>query len=85
MDLLGEIALDKKRRLALGRVLKNKKVSSFEVYETKGGYLLKPKVSIPAEEAWIFENPNVVKSLAKGLSQKAKHSLGSFAKFAGDE
>lgn len=85
MDLLGEIALDKKRRLALGRVLKNKKVSSFEVYETEGGYLLKPKVSIPAEEAWIFENPNVAKSLVKGLSQKAKHSLGSFAKFAGDE
>lgn len=81
-SLIGEITLDKKRRLALGKVVKNKQVSSFEVYETEGGYFLKPKVSVPADEAWIFQNPIVKKSLARGLSQEPKHKLGSFAKYA---
>lgn len=83
--LLGEIPLDKKRRLAMGRILKEKKVSSFEIYQTPQGYLLRPKISVPAEEAWIFENPKVRESLAKGLSQKAKHNLGSFSRFAEEE
>lgn len=83
--LIGEITLDKKRRLALGRVLGRKKISSFEVYETKEGYFLKPKVSIPASELWVFENPRVKKSLSKGLSQEPRHSLGSFAKYADKE
>ena len=65
-QLLDEITLDKKRRLAMGRLLKNKKISSFEVYETKEGYLLKPKVSIPAEELWVFENKSAKKSLVRG-------------------
>lgn len=85
MDImLGEITLDKKRRLALGRILKEKKVSSFDVYQTDKGYLLKPKISIPLEEAWIFENQKVTKSLKKGLSQKPRHKLGSFVKLAED-
>ena len=79
-NLIGEITLDKKKRLALGRVLKDKRVSSFDVYQTEEGYLLKPKVSIPAEEIWVFENKEVKKSLSRGLSQEARHDLGSFAK-----
>ena len=79
---LGEITLDKKRRLALGRVLKDKRVSSFDVYQTEQGFLLKPKISIPAEEIWIFENEGVKKSLQLGLRQEAKNDLGSFAKYA---
>lgn len=83
--LIGEITLDKKRRLALGRVLNDKRVSSFDVYRTKEGYLLKPKVSIPAEEVWLFEDKEAKKSLLRGLSQKAQHRLGSFAKFVENE
>lgn len=80
--LIDEITLDKKKRLALGRIVKDKRVSSFEVYETDKGYLLKPKISVSAEEVWIFENPAVRESLSRGLSQKPKHKLGSFAKYA---
>ena len=83
--MLGEISLDKKNRLALGRMLKGKKISSFDVYQTDEGYLLKPKVSIPLNEAWIFANKEVQISLKKGLSQKPKNKLGSFAKFAEDK
>lgn len=81
-ELLGEITLDSKRRLALGRVLGKKEISSFEVYETEEGYFLKPKVSIPARELWVFQNQKVKEDLARGLSQEAKHDLGSFAKYA---
>jgi hypothetical protein len=38
-NLIGEITLDKKKGLALGRLLGQKKISSFEVYETDEGYL----------------------------------------------
>ena len=85
MQLLDEIHLDKKNRLAFGRILKGKKVSSFAVYQTTNGYLLKPKVSVPAEEAWVFNNPEVHNSLARGLNEKPAHRLGSFAHFAGDD
>ena len=82
---LGEITLDKKRRLALGKVLKDKRVSSFDVYRTEEGYLLKPRVSIPAEEVWIFEDKKVKEGLQRGLSQEAKNNLGSFAKYAEED
>jgi len=84
-NLIAEISLDKNNRLALGKVLKGKTVSSFEIYEVEQGYLLKPKVSIPAEEVWVFQNPQVKQSLQRGLSQPATHNLGSFAKFAEEE
>ncbi len=84
-NLLGEVVLDKKRRLAMGKVLKEKKISSFEIYQTDQGYLLRPKVSIPAEEVWIFKDPKAKESLIRGLSQKPKHRLGSFAKHAEKE
>ena len=87
--LLDEITLDKKRRLAMGRLLKNKKVSSFEVYETEEGYLLKPKVSIPAREAWLFQNKQALTSVLKGLEQakqgKVTRSKEDFSKYIEDE
>ncbi len=82
---LAEITLDKKKRLALGKVLGASRVTSFEVYETPDGYLLKPKVSIPARELWVFENPKAKESLARGLAQDARHDLGSFAKYSKDD
>lgn len=84
-NLIGEITLDKKRRLALGRVLKGRKISSFDIYQTDAGYLLKPKVSIPAEELWIFENTEARKRLSRGLRQEAKHDPGSFKKYLESE
>ena len=81
---IAEITLDKKKRLALGKVLGANQVTSFEVYETPEGYLLKPKVSISARELWVFKNAAAKKSLARGLSQKASHNLGSFAKYSKD-
>ncbi len=84
-QLLAEITLDKNKRLALGKILKGKDVSSFEIYEVEEGYLLKPRVSVPAEEIWIFKNPKAQQSLLRGLSQDAGHDLGSFARFAEKE
>lgn len=84
-NFIAEISLDKNNRLALGKLVKGKTISSFEIYQVDQGFLLKPKVSVPAQEAWIFQNTEVKQSLLRGLSQEAQHDLGSFAEFVEKE
>jgi hypothetical protein len=33
----------------------------------EGDILLRPTVSIPASEAWVYENPEVIRKVRKGL------------------
>lgn len=50
----------------------------------EGSILLKPLVPVPASEAWIYQNPERIASIKRGLEQAAKgqrKSLGSFAKY----
>ncbi len=68
--------LDSKHRITLGgRLLKAvtqkvRKVDSYQVLVGKGGdILLRPSVSIPASEAWIYENPKVIGKIRKGLEE----------------
>ncbi len=66
-------SLDSKKRITLGAVWFDKTVQpikSFQVYQNKNGdILLRPEVSIPAREAWVYENPKVFASLRKGLQE----------------
>lgn len=71
--------LDSKHRITLGgRLLKAvsqrvRKVDSYQVLVGKGGdILLRPSVSIPASEAWIYENPMVIGKIRKGLKEAAQ-------------
>ena len=68
--------LDSKHRITLGgRLLKAlsqrvRKVDSYQVLVGKGGdILLRPSVSIPASEAWIYEYPKVLGKIRKGLEE----------------
>ncbi len=76
--------VDSKNRITLGSLADG--ISSFRI-EKQGPnrYLLTGQVEIPADEAWVFQNPNVKKSIQTGLQQakmgKTK-SLGSFSEFA---
>ena len=83
--------LDSKHRITLGgRLLKAvsqkvRKVDSYQVLVGKGGdILLRPSVSIPASEAWIYENPRVIGKIRKGLEEakqgkmEAVHDLDAF-------
>jgi hypothetical protein len=50
-----------------------------------GDILLRPVVVIHKQEAWLFANPDAMKSVKRGLQQAADgsvSSLGSFAEFA---
>ncbi|HWF17787.1 MAG TPA: hypothetical protein VG754_00885 [Verrucomicrobiae bacterium] len=79
------LAPDSKKRLSLSKALADASVT-FNVYvNTLGQIVLDPHKKIPAHEAWVFEDKEILASLKRGLKQAAQgktRSLGSFAKHA---
>ncbi len=67
--------LDSKHRITLGgrlyRLLMSKmKIDSYQVFVGKGGdILLRPAVSIPSSEAWVYQNPEVICKIRKGIEE----------------
>ncbi len=65
--------LDSKHRITLGgrlqRLMMSKmKIDSYQVFVGKSGdILLRPAVSIPSSEAWVYHNPEVIGKIRKGL------------------
>ena len=66
--------MDSKHRITLGgKLMKTisrrvKKIDSYQVLVSKNGdVLLRPAVSIPAREVWIYENPKVIDAIRTGL------------------
>ena len=74
---------DTKGRITLGKLAEN--VSGFEVIEEENGrIILEPQVEIPAREVWLYENPEALASLNRGLEQAARGEteyLGSFSQY----
>jgi len=77
----GTKTLDSKDRLTIGARLKaiiekKMKVEGFIVYVGKNGdILLRPSVSVPSREAWIYKNQEVINSVRKGLQQASEGKL----------
>ncbi len=68
--------LDSKCRITLGGKLMRvvfervRKVDAYQVLVGRNGdILLRPAVSIPAAEAWIYEDPKVIGKIRKGLEE----------------
>ena len=67
--------LDSKHRITLGgrlqRIMMSKmKIDSYQVFVGKGGdILLRPAVSIPSSEAWVYSNPEVIGKIRKGVRE----------------
>lgn len=67
--------LDSKHRITLGgrlyRLIMSKmKIDSYQVFVGKSGdILLRPAVSIPSSEAWVYKNPEVIGKIRKGLQE----------------
>lgn len=67
--------LDSKNRITLGGRLRKlmmsrMKADSYQVFVGKeGDILLRPAVSIPSNEAWIYRNPEVIAKIRKGLQE----------------
>jgi hypothetical protein len=61
------LKLDNKKRITLGKIAPNN-VSSYDVeLKDNGVIVLYPKVEIPAEELWIFQNKEVANSIKQGI------------------
>ncbi|MFH1360190.1 MAG: hypothetical protein ABIJ41_04035 [Candidatus Omnitrophota bacterium] len=67
--------LDSKHRITLGGKLiksigKRMNVESYQIFIGRNGdILLRPAVSIPSSEAWVYRNPEVVEKVRKGLEE----------------
>ena len=67
--------LDSKHRITLGGrlqklLISKMKIDSYQVFVGKGGdILLRPAVSIPSSEAWVYNNPEVIGKVRKGLQE----------------
>ena len=73
---------DSKGRVTLGKLAQG--VSSFRVaVQPSGKIVLEPFVELPARERWLFENPEALKRVRRGLADSEAGrtvSLGSFSK-----
>ena len=78
---------DAKGRISLGGRAKG--VSSYRIHEQADGRLiLEPFTEIPARERWVYENPEILASLERGLKDAAEGRtvyLGSFAQYDNEE
>ena len=67
--------LDSKNRITLGGRLKRligkrMNVEAYQIFIGKNGdILLRPTVSIPSSEAWVYRNPEVIGRVRKGLEE----------------
>jgi len=68
-------ALDSKYRITLGNRLtrllgKRMKTEAYQIFVGRNGdILLRPSVSIPSNEAWVYQNPEVIGKVRKGLQE----------------
>lgn len=67
--------LDSKHRITLGGrlyklIMSKMKIDSYQVFVGKSGdILLRPAVSVPSSEAWVYKNPQVIGKVRKGLQE----------------
>jgi hypothetical protein len=63
---------DTKKRVVLPKALVEKGIT-YHIYTNKFGQIvLDPQVTIPASELWLFNNPDALVSVQRGLSDAAQ-------------
>ena len=63
---------DAKKRIILRKV-PIQKGTTYHIYiNSFGQIVLDPQITIPASEAWLFNNPNALASVRQGLSDAAQ-------------
>jgi len=73
---------DSKGRITLGKLADG--VSSYRARRQKDGkILLEPFIEIPAEERWVYENPDILAAIKRGLadSKAGRVTRMSFKKY----
>lgn len=80
----GESALDERKRITLTKAVdalrdrfkEEPAKIRFAIYLNKAGQiLLSPEVAIPLHEAWLFKNPDALRSVLRGIEQAKEGKL----------
>ncbi len=65
------VKLDAKNRVHLPAVLVQEGITYHIYCNNLGQIVLDPQITIPASEAWLFNNPDALASVRQGLSDAA--------------
>lgn len=66
------VKLDLKKRVVLSKVKVQEGVR-YHIYHNRfGQIILDPQIPIPASEAWLFNNPDTIASVRRGLADAAQ-------------
>jgi len=71
-DVAKGVKPDPKRRVGLPKALVKEGVIYHIYVNSDGQIVLDPQVTIPASEAWVFNNPAVLALVRQGLSDAAE-------------
>jgi hypothetical protein len=63
---------DPRRRVVLPKALVGEGITYHIYHNSLGQIILDPQVSIPASEAWLFNNPDALALVRQGLSDAAQ-------------
>ena len=58
------------------------------MYREGGKIILEPVIEVPSKDHWIYENPEVLTSLLKGIKDAEEgrlHDFGSFSRYIDEE
>jgi hypothetical protein len=72
---------DSKGRICLGALARG--VSSFRVKrDEKCRLILEPFTEIPLQEKWVFDHPDVLNKIKKGLQESSENQTVDLGKFS---
>ncbi len=63
------LTIDSRKRVPLGRLLSDDSVSLFNASVIDGKIILEPMRAVPAREAWLYNDPEALASVLRGLKE----------------
>lgn len=72
------IALDSRKRVPLGKLLKRISAKLFNAEVVEGKIILEPMTAVPEREAWLYKNPEALASVKRGLKDAAEGKTSDF-------
>lgn len=72
IKIADNIKPDAKKRVLLHKVQMREGVTYHVYSNSMGQIVLDPQVTIPASEIWLFNNPDALASVGRGLSDAAR-------------
>lgn len=85
------VNMDDRQRVSLTRILSKEEKENhypFRMYREGAKIVLEPVIEVPAKDHWIYEDPDALASLMKGIKDAEEgrlNDLGSFAQYVADK